>query len=196
MVNKYTICSLMLALLALQGCSIPTMMPDAKSTPPTQGRVIVVGKFEFVPPLTKRQRAAQSAGLFTSDGLVNRVYVATAPYRVKGIDGTIHSSQWGNTITTTWGKTFFKVTAARKTYLNEGMFYTNSKTGDQAWLPGGMSFTPPPHAKAVYIGTVRYIHDPFLNVTKIEIIDQYRQAKAVFEKRFGRSVRLEKALLR
>ncbi len=108
----------------------------------------------------------------------------------------MQSSQWKNTLNATWDKTYFKVTDARKTYLNAGMFYVDAISLSQAWLPGGMSFTSPANAKAIYIGTVRYTCDDFLSVTKIQVIDEYKEAKAEFEKELGKSVRLHKVLLR
>jgi hypothetical protein len=172
-------------------------MPDATTSDPIVGKVIVVGKFELTPPLTDLEKDySRRKGAIGIADVINRVYMSTTPQPITKIDTTMMSEQWSNMLRATWGGTYFKVTEDRKTYLNAGMTYTDPMTLDKAWLPGGLSFTPPVNAKAIYVGTVRYMRDDFWNITKVQVIDDYNSAKAEFEMRFGKSVRLEKALLR
>lgn len=186
------------ALVLLQACSMPTMMVDAESNDLLPGKVIVVGKFEMDPPLSKIEmdRKVKSGVILVGgkENYINTGYFSAMPQPVDRVDKSMRSNQWDNTLRARFGETYFKVTDAKKTYINSGMTFIDVAGLDKAWLPGGMSFVPPANAKAVYVGTVKYTRDDFWNITNIQIIDEYKKTKAEFEKRFGKSVSLEKAL--
>jgi hypothetical protein len=191
----YETCVLGLFLALLQGCSIPVMMDDAKVGESTPGRVIVVGKFELVPPMPEIEKTTRRASYYNTSKYINKVYFSATPQAVEHVDESMGSGQWKNTLNATFGETYFKQTDARTTHLNAGVFYVDATSLTKAWLPGGFSFTPPDNAKAVYIGTVRYTRDDFYNISKVQVVDEYKDTKREFEKRFGKAVRLENALL-
>lgn len=197
MCKMYKLSLLCFLLALLQGCSAMRTMADAKTLKPEAGKLIVVGKFELDPPLIQPGDDAGHKPAFIGAGkYVNKAFFSATAKPVDRIDDSMRSSQWNNTLDATWGETYFKETDARKTYLNAGVFFVDVISMDQAWLPAGMSFTPPANAKAIYIGTVRYTRDDFMNITKVQVIDEYREAKAEFEKSLGKTVRLQKVLLR
>lgn len=185
------------AILLLQGCGLPVMMADATTKSPKAEHVIVVGKFEVSPPLADFSGNATDKSVTYGRGrYFNQVFFSATHNPVDSLDYSMRSRQWKNTLNAFWGQTYLKETKAQKTYLNAGMLYLDSTSMDRAWLPGGFSFTPPANAKAVYIGTVRYTRDDFWNITQVHIIDEYKEARTEFEEYFGKSIHLEKALLR
>jgi hypothetical protein len=60
---------------------------------------------------------------------------------------------------------------------------------------GGLKVSLKPGEKAVCIGTVRYNHNEFLEITKASIVDDYERANAEFKKKFGSRYPPHKALL-
>jgi hypothetical protein len=59
----------------------------------------------------------------------------------------------------------------------------------------GLKVSLKPGEKAVCIGTVRYNHNEFLEITKASIVDDYERANAEFKKKFGSRYPPHKALL-
>lgn len=67
----------------------------------------------------------------------------------------------------------------------------------RAKLPGGMYVTARgDQRRGIYIGTVRYTRDEFFAITKMEVVDQYDQARTEFVKIFGDRAVLRKSLLK
>lgn len=66
--------------------------------------------------------------------------------------------------------------------------------GEQAWLPGGLKVDVKPGDKAVYMGTIRYHRNEFMDITKVEIKDHFGAESAAFKKKFGDSMVLRKRL--
>jgi len=202
MLERYKIGLVFAAVLLIQACSTVKTMPEATSTELLPGKVVLVGKFVLNPPLGKLERnngSGSSRGIIhLSDpsDYINKVFFSVTPQAAEKIDTSMMSKQWNNTLDATFGVTYFKQTDGGRSYLNAGMAYVDAELMDKAWLPGFMTYSPTAEAKAVYIGTVHYTRDDFWNITKVQVIDEYKSAKAEFEKRFGKSMRLEKALLR
>jgi hypothetical protein len=188
------------AAVLIHACSSAKVMPDVTSSQPVAGKVILVGKFILNPPLEKveKESGKKKGFLQVHDpaDYMNTIFFSVTPQPAEKLDRTMMSAQWKNTLHATFGETYFKQADAGKSYLNAGMTYVDAVNMDKAWLPGFMSFSPPAQAKAVYIGTVRYTRDDFWNITKVQVIDEYKSARAEFAKRFGKSIRLDKALLR
>lgn len=63
-------------------------------------------------------------------------------------------------------------------------------------LPTGLRITALPQDRAIYIGTIRYFRDEFFDILRVEVIDDYGQAREQFAKKFGTAVVLQKRLLR
>jgi hypothetical protein len=61
-------------------------------------------------------------------------------------------------------------------------------------IPVPIEFDIKPADKAIYVGTWRYHHDEFNEITKAEILDQYPAALAEFRKKFGADATLRKSL--
>jgi len=198
MISSWTsrVCLLGAVLALLQACSLPQRVPDAESGKPDAGNVIVVGKFEITPPVSEIEKElGRETESMTFGSQTYEVFFSVTNQPVKRVSTNLMSDEWENLLSAFWGKTYFKELERKKTYLNAGVLYTDAKSADRVWLPGGMSFTPPAGAQAVYIGTVRFTRDDFWNITKIQIVDEYKKANAEFRKRFGKTVALKKSLL-
>lgn len=57
-------------------------------------------------------------------------------------------------------------------------------------LPGGLQYDIQSSDKAVYIGTIRYHRDDYNAITKIDVINDFKEANKTFIERFGDVVEL------
>ena len=64
------------------------------------------------------------------------------------------------------------------------------------YLPAGFEVPMEPGDRAVYIGTLIYYRNRFMDIEKVELVDDFRLAEIEFVERFGRGIKLKKALLR
>ena len=64
-----------------------------------------------------------------------------------------------------------------------------------AKLPAAMYMVARRQDRAIYIGTIRYFRDEFFDIYNVEIVDEFKQARQEFEKKFGTNVPLKKSLL-
>ncbi|HET8759643.1 MAG TPA: hypothetical protein VFN94_01150, partial [Nitrospiria bacterium] len=81
-------------------------------------------------------------------------------------------------------------------YVLRGIMYIflTGKRQEQAWLPGGLKVDVKPGDKAVYMGTIRYHRNEFMDITKVEIKDNFGTESAAFKKKFGDAAVLRKRL--
>ena len=95
------------------------------------------------------------------------------------------------------GSTFFVRTKAAPSYVLGGVLFLDigGSSQQKAYFPGGFQVAAKPGDRAVYIGTLRYHRDEFFEITRITIADDYREASAQFEAKFGKGQSLRKALL-
>lgn len=61
-------------------------------------------------------------------------------------------------------------------------------------LEGAFRVDLKPGDRAVYIGTIQYYRDEFFSTEKVVVKDDYAAANAEFQRKFGKSVTLRKAL--
>ena len=63
-------------------------------------------------------------------------------------------------------------------------------------LPTGFKINIKSSDKAVYIGKIRYIRDDFNSITRVELKDNYKKARRLFRKKFGKKYKLRKSLIK
>jgi hypothetical protein len=66
---------------------------------------------------------------------------------------------------------------------------------ERVYFPGGLHVAVKPGDRGVYIGTLRYHRDEFFEITRVTVVDDYREASAEFAGKFGRGAALRKALM-
>jgi hypothetical protein len=108
--------------------------------------------------------------------------------------------RWGDLkgrIDASFGQEFVVRSSAEPFFVIAGVMVLGLDQGvpDQAYFPGGLKADIRPGDKAVYIGTIRYHRDEFFEVTRTEVIDEYRRVSVEFRNQFGDTHALRKALL-
>lgn len=80
-------------------------------------------------------------------------------------------------------------------YLIESVVYLKvGKVNESALFPGGLRVDIEPGDRAVYVGTVRYYRNEFMETQRVEVVDAYADEAKEFARRFGGDVRLQKRL--
>ena len=90
------------------------------------------------------------------------------------------------------GKVFyFKVPRNLKYIVDGEILTTFSRYGsEKIILPTGFKINIKSTDKAVYIGDIRYN-----SITRVELKDNYRKARKLFRKKFGKKYKLRKSLI-
>jgi hypothetical protein len=153
---------------------------------------VLIGRIEMVPPLQKGEQKLQ--GLFVED-MRNRAYFLTDDHW-REVQGEASLSDYQGHVGEEFGKTFAVAVPTQPLYVLKGIMYlhfTNNRW-EQAWLPGGLKVDVQAGDKAVYMGTVRYHRNEFMDITKVEIVDDFDRERAAFAKKFGARTVLRKKL--
>jgi hypothetical protein len=153
---------------------------------------VLVGRIEMVPPLQQGEQKLE--GLFVSD-MRNRAYFLTDDHW-REVQGEASLSDYRGYVGEEFGKTFAVAVPTQPLYLLKGIMYLHftGNRWEQAWLPGGLKVDLLPGDKAVYMGTVRYHRNEFMDITRVEIVDDFTRERADFAKRFGAGTVLRKKL--
>jgi hypothetical protein len=156
---------------ALYGCGTPTALPEATSPVTSESQIIVIGKFELVPPLNPELEQKTHTNILGDGQILNRILMMTGD-TAKPVSGDAFAwSDAQQMINATWGVPYIVKSPRRRTFLNGGMVQLDLRTQDKLWFPGGYYFDVPKDASTVYIGTLRYTRNDFNTITKIEVID-------------------------
>jgi hypothetical protein len=153
---------------------------------------VLVGRIEMVPPLQGGEQKLE--GFFTGD-MRNRAYFLTDDHW-REVQGEPSYSDYRGYVGEEFGKTFAIAVPRQPLYILKGIMYVHftKNRWEQAWLPGGLKVDLQSGDKAVYMGTVRYHRNEFMDITKVEIVDEFDREKAVFAKKFGSGPVLRKKL--
>jgi hypothetical protein len=96
------------------------------------------------------------------------------------------------------GSTFFVRSKAAPSHVLGGILFLEiggNSPQQKIYFPGGFQVAAKPGDRALYIGTLRYHRDEFFEITRVTIADEYREASAEFEAKFGKGQTLRRALL-
>jgi hypothetical protein len=181
--TSYLLCA------ALSGCGTPMALPDATgATKSDESKVIVIGKFELVPPIdiNLEQDNEKTKGPFVSDTslIANRILMATGG---KPNSNILEFGNWNDSdsiIDARWGSLFFVHAPRQRTYLNGGKMLLDMGGRDTLLFPGGFYFDVPEGAEVIYIGTLRYTRNDFNSITRIEVIDDRGKLKSQLPKKY------------
>lgn len=183
--------TLLLAAL-LSACVGPPRLPLEKLSDAAPDETIVVGRVEVVPPIAEGEQHLDSLG---SGYLQNKFYLITSDtYRRLTDEPTV--ADYTGRIETTLDKDFTVRSSNKPFYILAGVVMLGSGDNgvDRAYFPGGLKITIHPGDRAIYIGTLRYYRNEFMEVTKTALVDDYARANAEFKKTYGASFSLRKAL--
>jgi hypothetical protein len=179
--------------LLVAGCATPRKAVDSMADVGAN-EAVLVGRIEMVPPLQRGEQRLE--GLFVSD-MRNRAYFLTDDHW-REVQGEASFSDYRGYVGEEFGKTFAIAVPSQPLYLLKGIMYLHftGNRWEQAWLPGGLRVDLQRGDKAVYMGTIRYHRNEFMDITKVEIVDEFNREQADFAKKFGPGTVLRKKLAR
>jgi hypothetical protein len=178
---------------ALSACAGPAREPVESLFDLRGSDTIVVGRIELVPPLHKDEQKIRG---LNSSAFENKIFVITDEQN-RVLTKEPEVADYTGRIEATLGKNFFVRSNSKPFFIIGSMMYLEiiGNEMNQAYFPGGLKVSIKPGDKAVYIGTVQYHRNEFLEITKITINDDYDSANAEFKNKFGARIPLRKALL-
>jgi hypothetical protein len=190
----YRVATALLLTALLSACAGPPRLPLHKLSELKPGETIVVGRVELVPPLAADEQQLNAMG---SGYLRNLFYLITSD-KYHRLTAEPSDSDYSGRIEATLGKDFTVRSSDKPFYIIAGSMTTDTgnNSGDKAYFPGGLEVPIRPGDKAIYIGTLRYYRDEFMNVKKTVLVDDYARANAEFRKTYGARYSLRKALVR
>jgi hypothetical protein len=184
-------CGLLWCGLLVVGCSM-SRTTVASMSDIGSDEAVLVGRIELVPPLQQGEQRLE--GLFVGD-LRNRAYFLTDDHW-REVQGTPSMFDYRGNIGEEFSKTFSLAVPTKPLYLLKGIMHLHltKNRWEQAWLPAGLKVDVHPGDRAVYMGTVRYHRNEFMDITKVEIVDDFARETGEFSKKFGGKTVLRKRL--
>jgi hypothetical protein len=177
----------------LAACAPAARAPLTSLSALSSDEVVVVGKVELVPALRKGEQKIR--GMVVGN-FENTMYLMMDE-KLRPLPEDPRVADYAGRIEALIGNTFFVRSKAAPSYVLGGMLFLDigGSSTQKAYFPGGFQVAAKPGDRAVYVGTLRYHRDEFFEVTRITVVDEYREANAQFEAKFGKGQTLRKALL-
>ncbi|MBW7470782.1 hypothetical protein QQF73_04865 [Marinobacter sp. M216] len=184
----------------MAGCVPPSAIkPVDNLSQIDNGKVIVVGKIELTPELEPDEQVLGSSyEEYRNLALVITDTELRQPADQLGIGALTRR------INAPLGDNFFVSHEAQPFFILRSWLVMNAEikvvspnyvhVPGNAPLLGMFGIDVQPDDRAIYIGTIRYHRDTFFGTEKVEVIDNYQQAKNEFASKFGEQVQLRKSL--
>lgn len=167
--------------LALQGCALPRMLPEATDLTSSASEVVVIGKIELVPPINPGFEQKTHWNIIGEKRMLSHIWMSTAGEYQPVNTSQVNASDFQNSVEAEWGVPFMVKAPRQRTFLNGGLSHLDLREGSKLWFPGGYYFDVPKDAAAVYIGTLRYYRNDFNAITKVEIVDERKDIATVLK---------------
>ena len=161
--------------------------------------IIIVGKIKLDPVLNDIEqelntRAPFPLNLFDNVKTLHKNKISISINK-EPIDITHDDAMWEQHVTTVnLEKTFFiRIKRSGMLYYSGGIVKTaiNENLNNKLFFPGGVKYKIKSSDRAIYVGTIEYYRD-FNEVEKVQLLNEYSQAKKEFENKFGNNIRLRK----
>jgi hypothetical protein len=181
------------AALALAACAPAPRTPVNALGELGRDEVVVVGKVELVPALRKHEQKIRGNVVGNFE---NRMLLLMDE-KLRPLPEDPRIADYAGRIEALMGSTFFVRSKAQPAYVLGGIVFLDMGGNSQqkAYFPGGFQLATKPGDRAVYVGTLRYHRDEFFEIQRITVVDEYPQANAEFQAKFGKGQALRKALL-
>lgn len=184
-----------LALAALlQACAVPRPLPAANGLDAGASEVVVIGKFELVPPIDPRFEHRTHWNVVGEKRILGRVLAATGGAHKPVNTDQLDASEFQGSVDAEWGVPFMVKAPRQRTYVNGAVTILDVVEQDRLWFPGGWYFDVPAGASAVYIGTLRFHRNDFNAITRVEVVDERKDVATVL-KAGGAAASVRPALL-
>ena len=179
--------------LALASCAPAPRAPLTSLDALGSDETVIVGRIELVPPL--REGEQKIRGMVVGD-FKNRLYLMLDE-KLRPLPRDPAIADYAGRIEAPIGSTFFVRSKSTPFYVLGGVLFLEiGGTGMQrVYFPGGLQVAAKPGDRAVYIGTLRYHRDEFFEISRVTVVDDYREANAEFTGKFGSGAVLRKALM-
>ena len=198
--NKYSNYIIYPALIAvtllLQSCSMGgKFLTEAGSLNTLKkDEVVIVGTINITPKLDKDEQELDPKGVWDVMGFGNKnKNRSMITFNSKPV-----SSGYKYVINPELGKVFFFKVPKNLKYIVDGEILTVfSRYGsEKILLPTGFKINIKSSDKAVYIGDIIYKRDDFNSITSVKFKDNYKKARRLFRKKFGKKYKLRKSLVK
>jgi len=152
-----------------------------------EGNVIIVGCIELKPPLEEYEQSFW-------DQYRNRVYFSLEKNILEFNDSNIRNMN--NFVEAILGNDFYiKKMYSKELYISCQLVAVAFSDG-YLYLPGVFQIEVPQGCKVAYIGKIRYHRDIYSAITKVEIIDDYENAKSQLEEKYRKQVNMCRAKIK
>jgi hypothetical protein len=180
-------------LLALGACAPAPRAPLTSLSALGNDEVVLVGKIELVPALRKGEQKIR--GMVVGN-FENTVYLMMDE-KLRPLPQDPRIADYAGRIEAKFGSTFFVRSKAAPAYLLGGVLFLEigGQSQEKIYFPGGFQVAARPGDRAVYVGTLRYQRDEFFEFQRITVVDEYKEASAEFQSKFGGGQTLRRALL-
>ena len=184
------------ALLAVvvSACAPAARAPLTSLSSLDKDEVVIVGKVELVPPLRKGEQKIR--GMVVGN-IENTMHVFMDD-KLRPMPADPRIADFAGRIEAKIGDTFFVRGKAAPAYVLGGLLFLEiggNSPQQKIYFPGGFQVAAKPGDRAVYVGTLRYHRDEFFEIQRVTVVDEYQQANAEFQAKFGSSQKLRRALL-
>jgi hypothetical protein len=182
-----------IAALALAACAPAPRVPVNTLSEVGSDEVVLVGKVELVPALRKHEQKIRGNVVGNFE---NRMYLLMDE-KLRPLPEDPRVADYAGRIEAPMGSTFFVRSKAAPSYILGGVVFLDIGGSSQhkAHFPGGFQVAAKPGDRAVYVGTLRYHRDEFFEIQRVTVVDEYKQANAEFQAKFGGGQALRRALL-
>jgi hypothetical protein len=182
-----------LLVVVLASCAPPPRAPLTSLDQLSRDEVVVVGRVELVPPLRKGEQKIR--GMVVGN-FENTMYLMMDE-KLRPLPQEPRIADYAGRVEAPIGSTFFVRSKAAPFYILGGVLFLEigGSSQQRIYFPGGLQVAVKPGDRAVYIGTVRYQRDEFFEITRVTIVDDYREASSEFAGKFGKGQSLRKALM-
>lgn len=179
--------------LAAAACAPAPRAPLTSLSGLGSDEVVIVGKVELVPALRKGEQKIR--GMVVGN-FENTVYLMMDE-KLRPLPQDPRIADYAGRIEARFGSTFFVRSKAAPSYVLGGILFLEigGSSQEKIYFPGGFQVAAKPGDRALYVGTLRYQRDEFFEFQRITVVDEYKEANAEFQARFGASQTLRKALL-
>jgi len=180
--------------LAVAACAPAARAPLTSLSSLDRDEVVIVGKVELVPPLRKGEQKIR--GMVVGN-FENTIYLMMDE-KLRPLPQDPRIADYAGRIEALIGSTFFVRSKAVPSYVLGGILFLEiggNSPQQKIYFPGGFQVAAKPGDRAIYVGTLRYHRDEFFEITRVTIVDEYREASAEFEAKFGKGAILRKALM-
>ncbi|HEX6158511.1 MAG TPA: hypothetical protein VFZ54_20975 [Burkholderiales bacterium] len=179
--------------LALAACAPAARAPLTSLGALGSDEAVLVGKVELVPALRKGEQKIR--GMVVGN-FENTVYLMMDE-KLRPMPQDPRIADYAGRIEARFGSTFFVRSKAAPSYVLGGILFLEigGSSQEKIYFPGGFQVAAKPGDRAVYLGTLRYQRDEFFEFQRITVVDEYKEANAEFQAKFGGGQALRKALM-